>query len=212
MPRKASGKGRMTPGSDMPTGGEARLLAAFQAQDPAALDELYRLYGSFVHGIAVRVLRDAAAAEETTQDVFVYVWQNAARFDRERGTLASWLVTLARSRAIDRLRAHASQVRRVEGLAREVAAAPAVDSNDPLSGVLQTETGRRVRAALKKLPAEQRQALEVAYFEGLSHSEVAARLATPLGTVKTRIRQGMLRLREILESDSYAASSAPPAT
>ncbi len=202
----------MTAGFDTSAAGESRLLAALKVQDPAALDELYRAHAAFVHGIAVRVLRDAAEAEETTQDVFVYVWQNAARFDRQRGTLASWLVTLARSRSIDRLRARASQTRRVEGLGREMSAAPSVDGNDPLAGLLQSETGQRVRAALQQLPAEQRQALEIAYFEGLSHREVAARLGTPLGTIKTRIRQGMLRLRAALDTDSQTFPGPPAGT
>ena len=162
---------------------------------------MYGIYASLVHGLALRIVQDAAEAEEVTQDVFVYVWQQVDRFDAARGNLTSWLVTLSRSRSIDRLRSRGSQARRLEGLSREVEAEQAgVPFADPLDAVLLAERQRRVRQGLATLPQEQRQALEIAYFEGLSHSEIAARLGAPLGTVKTRIRQGMIRLRDALES------------
>jgi RNA polymerase sigma-70 factor (ECF subfamily) len=178
--------------------GERELLAAIRAGDAAALDVLYRGHASLVHGLATRILQDDAAAEEVTQDVFLYVWQQIERYDPRRGNLASWLVTLTRSRSIDRLRARASRVRRVEGLARDAAAQP-VPAVDPLLDLVLAERRGRVRRALETLSDEQRRALEIAYFEGLSHSEIAARLGAPLGTVKTRIRQGMIRLREALD-------------
>jgi RNA polymerase sigma-70 factor (ECF subfamily) len=177
-----------------------QLAAGLRGRDPRALAALYEQHAPLVHGLALRMLMDAAAAEEVTQDVFLYVWQQAARFDATRGSLAAWLVTLARSRSIDRLRARASQARRIEGLARTTTSElpPATGA---LDGMLAQERQGRVRSALAMLPAEQRQALEIAYFEGLSHTEIAARLGAPLGTVKTRIRQGMLRLRAALGDD-----------
>lgn len=178
---------------------DARLLAGMRSRDPRALDDAYRAYGGLVHGLALRVVRDAHTAEEITQDVFVYAWQNAERHDTARGTLAAWLLTLARSRGIDRLRSRQSQDRRVDGLAQEVAAADPLVQPDALGSLVADEQARHARAALATLPPEQREALEIAYFEGLSHSEVAARLGAPLGTVKTRIRQGMLRLRGALD-------------
>lgn len=181
---------------------DALLLAGMRDHDPRALDEAYRAYGALVFGLALRVVRDAHTAEEVTQDVFVYAWQNGARYDAARGTLAAWLLTLARSRCIDRLRSRRSQERRLEGLAQEVVAAESARPPDALVGLITEERARQVRAALATLPPDQRQALEIAYFEGLSYSEVATRLGAPLGTVKTRIRQGMLRLRAALGGDS----------
>jgi RNA polymerase sigma-70 factor (ECF subfamily) len=175
------------------------LLDALRARDPVALDTLYRKYASFVHGLASRVVRDAGEAEEVTHDVFVHVWQHAGRFDPERGTLASWLVTLARSRGIDRLRARVSRERRIEGLAIDMASDPGLERPDPLDEAMESERRDRVRAALAALSPEQRQAIEVAYYEGLSQSEISVRLGVPLGTIKSRIRQGMLRLRQILD-------------
>ena len=180
---------------------DASLLDGVRARDARALDRMYGRYASLVHGLALRIVQDAAEAEEVTQDVFVYVWQQVDRFDAARGNLTSWLVTLARSRSIDRLRSRGSQARRLEGLSREVEAEQAsTPFEDPLEEVLLAERRRRVQRGLATLPREQRQALEIAYFEGLSHSEIAAKLGTPLGTVKTRIRQGMIRLRDALES------------
>ena len=180
---------------------DASLMESVRARDPRALDRLYSMYASLVYGLALRIVQDGAEAEEVAQDVFVYVWQQADRFDATRGNLTSWLVTLTRSRSIDRVRSRGSQERRLEGLAREVEARQASATlEDPLEEALLAESRRRVRLGLETLPREQRQALEIAYFEGLSHSEIASKLEVPLGTVKTRIRQGMIRLRAALES------------
>lgn len=178
--------------------GERELLAAIRARDTGALDVLYRGHASLVHGLATRILQDDPAAEEVTQDVFLYVWQQIDRYDAARGNLAAWLVTLTRSRSIDRLRARASRTRRVEALARD-AAAQSVPAVDPFLDLVLAERRGRVRRGLDSLPDAQRQALEIAYFEGLSHREIATRLGAPLGTVKTRLRQGMIRLREALD-------------
>jgi RNA polymerase sigma-70 factor (ECF subfamily) len=189
--------------------GDGRALARLRNHDPGALDELYAAHAGLVHSLASRIVGDGGEAEEVVQDVFVYIWQNSERYDAARGSLESWLVTLARSRSIDRLRARASRQRRAEGLAREATAAPA-RASDPLHDALTHEQRARVRVALARLPADQRQALEIAYWEGLSHSEIASRLATPLGTIKTRIRQGMLRLRALLDAPAIVDDRAMP--
>ena len=190
---------------------DGRILAGLRTSDPVALEDLYTLHGPLVYRVALRVVGDPEAAQDVVQEVFVYAWRNAQRYDTARGTLESWLVTLARSRGIDRLRAEGSRRRRSEEFARTLDPAPAV-VDEPLQRLVAADTGRRVRAALGELPLEQRRALEIAYWEGLSHSEIAARLNTPLGTVKTRIRQGMLRMREILDTTDVDGDHAarPP--
>jgi RNA polymerase sigma-70 factor (ECF subfamily) len=165
-------------------------------RDADALAGLYDESSSLIYSLVYRILGNVADAEEVTLDVYTQVWQNAEKFDESRGSVASWLVTLARSRAIDRLRSRAARQTREEPLAparefRDVAALPEE------AGMLSQER-RFVRAALESLSPEQREAIELAYFSGLSHSELAARLNQPLGTIKTRIRLGMMKLRGLL--------------
>jgi RNA polymerase sigma-70 factor, ECF subfamily len=183
-----------TPGA--PAGDPATdrdLALRLKARDGSALAELYDRFGRIVYALVLRITRTPADAEEVTQEVFLYAWEKASLFDGERGSLMTWLGTLARSRAIDRVRREKSQDRRKDLVSRDAGALPPVPS--PERTVMTSETGTLIRAALERLPAEQRQAIEIAYFEGLSQSEIAARLNTPLGTVKTRIRQAMIRLR-----------------
>jgi RNA polymerase sigma-70 factor (ECF subfamily) len=163
--------------------------------DPDAVGELYDRLARPIYSLALRILRNSADAEDVVQEVFSQAWRQAARYDAARGTVAAWLLTLTRSRAIDRLRARRA---RPDGGVAEP------DPNTPDAGVaadLQIQSAQQVelvRAALEELPALQRLVLELAYYEGLTHVEIAARLEQPLGTVKTRIRQAMLRLRESL--------------
>ena len=174
----------------------AREVERAAAGDPDALARLYDGTVSLVYGLALRIVRDAGAAEEITEDVYMQVWRQAARYDPERGSVVRWLLTVTRSRAIDRLRAGALQR---EHLAPLDAAGDVLDT-EPGPEHAATEGERRslVRAALARLSADQREAIELAYFRGLSHSEIATRLGAPLGTVKTRIRLGMDRLRTSL--------------
>jgi RNA polymerase sigma-70 factor (ECF subfamily) len=162
------------------------LLQRLARGDQAALGELYDLYAGAVHGLAVRVLRDASEAEDVVQEVFVQMWRQAGHYDPTRGRPEAWVCTMARTRALDRLR------RRVSRREQPSEAAP------PLAESPAPETALAVRAALGSLPDEQRKAVELAYFDGLTQSEIASRLGQPLGTVKTRIRLGMMRLREAL--------------
>ena len=147
-------------------------------------------------GLAQYILRDRTAAEEATLDAYMQVWRRAADYNRSRGTPLSWLCNLARSRAIDRLRASIRRKRVDEVAAGDVIGQPT--SENPEELLLLSERGMRVREALDQLRTEEREVIQIAYFTGLTHSEIAQRLGQPLGTVKTRIRHGMMRLRELL--------------
>jgi RNA polymerase sigma-70 factor, ECF subfamily len=166
--------------------------------DTTALSNLYDESSRYVYGMALRILHDTADAEEVTIDVFSQVWRSAGSFAAQRGSVLSWLVTLTRSRAIDRLRTQTAKVRRKEETLDSQFALRDEADNPEESATLEQER-RRIRAALDQLSPEQREPLELAFFGGLSHSELAARLNQPLGTVKTRIRLGMIKMRELLE-------------
>ena len=173
---------------------DVELLHAVARGDEVALARLYDSYRVILFGLMLRILRSRQEAEDVLQDVFLQVWNRAADFDESRGRPFTWLVTLARSRAIDRLRALGSRERVAQNAAREIVE----ESSDAIEDAIRAEEGRGVRNALHELPEDQRQALELAYFEGLTQSEIASRLKTPLGTVKTRMRSGMTKLRELL--------------
>ena len=152
------------------------------------MGRLYDRYSSIVYSIALRVLGDTGAAEDVLQEVFLQLWRNPGVFDSSRGNMAAWLAVIARNRAIDSLRK-----RRPEADIADVV----VSVEPDLAG--DTERARameKIRGVLGDMPAAQRSALEMAYFEGLTHTEIAARTGEPLGTVKTRIRAGLLSLRK----------------
>jgi RNA polymerase sigma-70 factor (ECF subfamily) len=162
------------------------LLRRLAAGDQKALGEFYDLYAGLANGLALRILRDTSDAEDVVQEAFVQVWRQASRYDPRRGSPQAWLCTIARTRALDRLRRRVSR--------RE----DATDAPPGATAVPQTEEAMTVRKALDGLSADQRRALELAYYEGLTQTEIAARLSEPLGTVKTRMRLGLMKLREIL--------------
>jgi len=172
------------------------------AGEDAALGDLYERYGKMVYALALAIVREPADAEEVVVDAFGQAWRQAGSFDASRGSAGAWLATIARSRALDTIRARGRRARaheRAATLSEEGIATPvATAGSDPSRGVERTEARRLVSQALATLPGPQRTAIELAYFEGLSHSEIAERLAEPLGTVKTRIRTGMEKLRSLL--------------
>jgi RNA polymerase sigma-70 factor (ECF subfamily) len=159
--------------------------------DQAAFAGLYDLLAPSVYGVVKRVLRDPSQAEEVTQEIFVEIWKQAARFDVERGSVRTWAVTIAHRRAVDRVRSEQSHRDRhtaVAAASLELQATPEDDAMDADDRV-------RARAAMATLPAAQREALELAFYDGLTHVQIADRLGVALGTVKTRIRDGLIRLR-----------------
>lgn len=164
------------------------LLQRLADGDFDALGVVYDRYAPVVNGLALRILRDTGDAEDVVQDVFVQVWRESSRYDRGRGSPQAWICMIARSRALDRLRRR--QARREESGGEEVAEATSDPRVSP--AVLSVSMSK----ALDTLPIEQRRPLELAYYEGLTQVEIAERLAEPLGTVKTRMRTGLLRLRD----------------
>ncbi len=196
---------KMSAAAEAPAGAELRAREAAWSEyirraatgEQQALASLYDESSHVVYSLALRILGNTADAEEVTLDVYTQVWRSAGKFDSQRAAAATWLMMLARSRAIDRLRSCA--VRRTSEEPLPAWAEFADTTERPDEAGAASEQRRFIRAALESLSPEQREAIELAYYSGLSHSELAARLSQPLGTVKTRIRLGMMRLRELLE-------------
>ena len=180
------------------------LVARMAARDQAALSTIYDRYRAVVFSLALRILRDRAEAEEALADVFLQAWHQASGFDRARGPVGAWLITLCRSRAIDRLRARGRRDTALDIVARAGGGQQDEPPRSVGSGPEQAADlmlkRRRIGEALGVLSGDQRRAIELAYYEGMSHSEIAAALGEPLGTVKTRIRQGLFALREKLST------------
>jgi RNA polymerase sigma-70 factor (ECF subfamily) len=174
------------------------LMRRIADQDADALAALYDRHGGMVYGLCLRMLGDRGAAEELLVDIFWEVWHRAARYDPMRGAAVTYLLTLARSRAIDRKRSTAHQDKTVSSPGDGPIEAAASKIANPSDQSIRDERGEMVRAALASLEPSQRQAVELSFFDGLSHTQIAARLNKPLGTVKTYIRQGLIRLRDQL--------------
>jgi RNA polymerase sigma-70 factor (ECF subfamily) len=198
-----------TAAGDAAAAADRLLLARVAARDPEALAGLFDRHGAAVLGLLSRMLGRDGEAEEVLQEVFLWVWQHPLRYDPSRSGLRGWLLVLARSRALDVLRASRSRRLREVGVALE---RPAALEPVPLEALEERERRRRIAAALGRLPPEQRQCIELAFFAGLSHSQVAARLSQPLGTVKSRIQLGMAKLRAALGGVAGAAAATPLAS
>lgn len=171
---------------------DGALVSAVRSGNQDAMAQLYDRYSSVVYAVALRVLTDAAAAEDVLQEIFMQLWRNPGSFDASRGNLAPWLAVIARNRAVDVLRKRKPQTEITEAV---VSVEPDMAS--------EADRGRnveKIRAVLKEMPASQRSALEMAYFEGYSHSEIAEKTKEPLGTIKTRIRAGLMLLRKAVEA------------
>jgi RNA polymerase sigma-70 factor, ECF subfamily len=163
-------------------------VTAMKSGDQSALAELYDRYSSVVYAVALRVLGDAAEAEDVLQEVFLQLWRKPGAFDAARGNLGAWLAVITRNRAIDLLRRRKPETD-IEDVIVSVAPDLAGDAD-------RSRAAQKVRSVLGTMPAVQRSALEMAYFEGLSHSEIATKTGEPLGTIKTRIRAGLMMLRK----------------
>jgi RNA polymerase sigma-70 factor (ECF subfamily) len=167
---------------------DTALLARICTGDENAMADLYDRYSGIVYGVALRVLGSTAAAEDVLQEVFLQLWRNPDAFDANRGKLAAWLSVITRNRAIDHLRK-----RQPEEDIADLPISTGVNLEDEAANRLAVE---KVRGFLGQIPQDQRRLLEMAFFEGMTHSEIAGRTGEPLGTVKTRIRAGLLALRK----------------
>ena len=170
------------------TNSDAALVAGIRSGNENAMAQLYDRYSPIVYAVALRVLGDTAAAEDVLQDVFIQLWRNPGAFDASRGQMAAWLSVIARHRAIDVLRKRTPD----SDISEVVVSVNAnLDAAADRNKALQ-----KVREVLSGMPAQQRSAIEMAFFEGLTHTEIANRTGEPLGTIKTRIRAGLLSLRK----------------
>jgi RNA polymerase sigma-70 factor (ECF subfamily) len=177
---------------------DATLVHRLLQGDVSAFEQLYDRHSRPIYSLVLRILQQAGTAEEVVQDVFLQLWRNAARYDVSRGPFVPWLFTLARNRALDTLRLKGERQRRREDQTEElppIASVPQYEQQ--LDEKRRAET---VRTLMASLNPQQKKAIELAYFEGLSHSEIAAALKEPLGTVKSWIRNGLLRLKEELQA------------
>ncbi|MFH8749812.1 ECF RNA polymerase sigma factor SigK [Streptomyces rimosus] len=182
--------------SETAAGRGAEVLLPLVARgDHGAFEELYDLVSAPVFGMARRVLRDSAQAEEVTQEVLLEIWRRAHRYDPGRGSGLSWILTLAHRRAVDRVRSARAASEREERAARRAVVTAFDEVAEQVEGAFEREW---VRRCLERLTALQRQSVTLAYYDGYTHREVARRLAVPLGTVKSRLRDGLARLRDCL--------------
>ncbi|MDG2614959.1 sigma-70 family RNA polymerase sigma factor [Thermoleptolyngbya sichuanensis XZ-Cy5] len=182
------------------TSEEAHLLARIAQQDQSALSLLYDRYARVLYSLAFRILGSVEEAEETVLDVFSQVWKLAGRYDPQRGRVDAWLFMLTRSRSLDRLRSLQRVSKAVESSTEAAKTVPQAQISDPTEDVLINERRDRLLAAMQRLPVEQREVLELAYYEGLTHVEIATKTGKSLGTVKTRIRLGLNKLRQALDA------------
>jgi RNA polymerase sigma-70 factor (ECF subfamily) len=180
---------------------DSALVERIMTGDEGALSALYDRYSGMLYAMLLRILKDTGAAEEVLQDLFLQLWRGAARFDASRGSLGGWLLVIGRNRALSRLR---GKQRRefvpddIEGFSLE-----AVPSSENLENeAARMQLMNRLRVAMAALPAEQREAVELAYFEGMTQTEIAARTGSPLGTVKSRVRAAMQSLKQLFDDES----------
>ena len=176
---------------------DTNLVTRMQRRDPNALAELYDRYGRVTFSLIVRIVRDAGTAEDLVQETFLRVWNRVHGFDAQKGSIGPWLLAVARNRAIDYLRSAGGRER--NAVEYEETDHPALYC-DMERDLLSSDRVRRVKTAVEKLSPNHRQVIELAYFEGLSQSEISERLHEPLGTVKTRMQLGMKKLRDRLQA------------
>jgi RNA polymerase sigma-70 factor (ECF subfamily) len=194
----------MTGAGTSPTNGDDRgrehaaLLEAMARGDKTALARLYDLLAKPLYSLAFRVLNDAGESQDVVQDVFLQMWHKAATYDTSRGSVFAWAATLTRNRAIDRVRMRKRRAELLAESAPDLQPAAVGNDTDSAGSLWLREKAGAVRTALAALAPDQQKAIELAFFSGLTQQEIAARLNEPLGTIKARIRRGLLKLREIL--------------
>jgi RNA polymerase sigma-70 factor (ECF subfamily) len=190
----------LTPKESDAASSDAALIHRLLQRDVRAFEQLYDRHSRIVYGLVLRILQQASTAEEVVQDVFLQLWRNAGQYQAGRGPFVPWLLTLARNRALDNLRLKSERQRRREDQTEEL---PSIAQAPEYEKALdEKRRAELVRALMGSLSAPQKKAIEMAYFEGLSHSEIAAALHEPLGTVKSWIRNGLLRLKEGMQAAS----------
>ena len=177
---------------------EIALLHRIGQGDRRSFEELYDRFSGVLFSTAYRVLNNREAAEDVLQDVFIQIWEKAALYDPARGKPMTWAITLTRNKAIDRLRSTQRRNRLQDDLEHEAQTVEQFDDKNSFDAVSSVETGEMVREAIKKLSKDQREAIELAFFSSLTQTEISERLGEPLGTVKARIRRGMMKLKDLL--------------
>jgi len=190
----------LTPKQNDDVSSDAALVQQLLRRDVRAFEKLYDRHSRIVYGLVLRILQQASTAEEVVQDVFLQLWRNASQYQSSRGPFVPWLLTLARNRALDNLRLKSERQRRREDQTEElpqIAQTPAYEQ-----ALDEKRRAEAVRSLMSSLSAPQKKAIEMAYFEGLSHSEIAEALHEPLGTVKSWIRNGLIRLKEGLQAQA----------
>ena len=181
------------------SGDEVELMKRIKAKDEQALERLYDLYSRLLFGMVMSIVKKREEAEDVLQEIFIRVWNKADSFDEERGNVYSWIVTLSRNRAIDYIRSRRYKDQQQESVSiGEDEFIPEADKHDPLETTIFSDRAELVRRALEELPDKQSEVLKIAYYRGMTQSEIAEHLDIPLGTVKTRMRQGMIKLKNIL--------------
>jgi RNA polymerase sigma-70 factor (ECF subfamily) len=177
---------------------DVELLRQIASGDRPAFAEFYDRYSTLMYSVAFKILNDAGEAEDVLQEAFLQIWEKAGKFDPKLGKASSWAAVLARNKAVDKIRASQRRSRLADeaGTAHAIAEETAATVNDSLHG---HEQAKLIQSAIVGLPGEQRQAIELAYFSGLTQDEISKKLNTPLGTIKARIRRGLLKLRDQLE-------------
>lgn len=179
------------------------LLHKVAKKDPAALNSLYDLTSSQIYGLVYHLVRDPAMAEEVLSDTYLYVWHNANNYNQQRGKPITWLLILARSRAFDKLRRDKERKLRTQNISltdNNIVTNLESKTPSPEETLFDSERQKSVQSALKQLPSEQREVIELAYYAGFSHQEIAQETKQPVGTVKTRIRIGTGKLKELLKT------------
>jgi RNA polymerase sigma-70 factor (ECF subfamily) len=188
----------MTPRNDSESWADIQLMTRIAAGEENAFTEIYHRYSPGLFGMALRILNDVKEAEDVLQEGFVSMWRRAASFDAERSSPFAWAVMIVRHKAIDKLRIRQRSEKLSERVIEERGIEEPEDSESDLDPVLR-DRRNHLKTALQRIPEEQRQVVEMAFFSGMTHEEIAQQLDTPLGTVKARIRRGLIRLRSYIK-------------